>query len=94
MSASLFNKGLLFRYDICFYIYISISFFFVSFQAYEYFEALFTIADGIYGSTFFMATGFHGLHVIIGSIFILISFIRHLKCQFARNHHIGFETAC
>jgi len=71
-----------------------LAFFFVSFQAYEYFEALFTIADGIYGSTFFMATGFHGLHVIIGSIFILISFIRHLKCQFARNHHIGFETAC
>lgn len=71
-----------------------LAFFFVAFQGYEYYEALFTISDGIYGSTFFMATGFHGFHVIIGSIFILICFIRFTLAQFSKKHHIGFETAC
>jgi cytochrome c oxidase subunit 3 len=41
-----------------------------------------------------MATGFHGFHVIIGSIFILICFIRFTLAQFSKKHHIGFETAC
>jgi len=41
--------------------------YFTALQAYEYFEAPFTIADSAYGSTFFIATGFHGLHVIIGT---------------------------
>ena len=42
---------------------------FTAFQGFEYVSANFTISDGIYGSTFFMATGFHGLHVLIGTIF-------------------------
>uniref|UniRef100_UPI0030E3A973 cytochrome c oxidase subunit III n=1 Tax=Byasa confusa TaxID=3078925 RepID=UPI0030E3A973 len=62
-------------------------------QAYEYIEAPFSIADSIYGSTFFMATGFHGLHVIIGTIFLSICFIRHLNFHFSSNHHFGFEAA-
>lgn len=72
---------------ICLGIYFSIL------QIYEYFEAPFTIADRIYGSTFFIATGFHGLHVIIGTIFLIICLIRHLKNHFSRNHHFGFEAA-
>lgn len=71
-----------------------LAFFFVAFQGYEYYEAMFTIADGVYGSTFFMATGFHGFHVIVGSIFILIGFIRFSLTQFSKKHHVGFETAC
>ncbi|RXG59851.1 cytochrome c oxidase subunit 3 [Armadillidium vulgare] len=56
-------------------------------------EASFTIADSIYGSTFFVATGFHGLHVLIGTTFLLICFIRLTKAHFSPTHHFGFEAA-
>nr|YP_009938307.1 cytochrome c oxidase subunit III [Lethe helle]QNU07726.1 cytochrome c oxidase subunit III [Lethe helle] len=74
-------------------ITIMLGIYFTILQAYEYIEAPFTIADSIYGSTFFMATGFHGLHVIIGTLFLLTCFIRHLKNHFSNNHHFGFEAA-
>nr|WKU84170.1 cytochrome c oxidase subunit III [Somula decora] len=67
--------------------------YFTILQAYEYIEAPFTIADAVYGSTFFMATGFHGLHVLIGTTFLLICLIRHLNNHFSKNHHFGFEAA-
>nr|UOR16938.1 cytochrome c oxidase subunit 3 [Aplomya sp.] len=67
--------------------------YFTILQAYEYIEAPFTIADSVYGSTFFMATGFHGIHVLIGTTFLLICLIRHLKNHFSMNHHFGFEAA-
>uniref|UniRef100_A0AB39A5Y8 Cytochrome c oxidase subunit 3 n=1 Tax=Senometopia prima TaxID=3234324 RepID=A0AB39A5Y8_9MUSC len=67
--------------------------YFTILQAYEYIEAPFTIADSTYGSTFFMATGFHGLHVLIGTTFLLICLIRHLKNHFSKIHHFGFEAA-
>nr|YP_010714330.1 cytochrome c oxidase subunit III [Amata multigutta]WDD57558.1 cytochrome c oxidase subunit 3 [Amata multigutta] len=75
------------------FITIILGIYFTILQAYEYFEAPFTIADSIYGSTFFMATGFHGLHVIIGTLFLLICLIRHLNNHFSNNHHFGFEAA-
>nr|YP_009185884.1 cytochrome c oxidase subunit III [Myrmecocephalus concinnus]ALO70718.1 cytochrome c oxidase subunit 3 [Myrmecocephalus concinnus] len=62
-------------------------------QGYEYLEASFTISDAIYGSTFFMATGFHGIHVIIGTTFLLVCLIRHLNNHFSPIHHFGFEAA-
>nr|UDF83696.1 cytochrome c oxidase subunit 3 [Vermileo comstocki] len=62
-------------------------------QAYEYIEAPFTIADAVYGSTFFVATGFHGLHVLIGTTFLIICLIRHLNFHFSKSHHFGFEAA-
>nr|YP_010547184.1 cytochrome c oxidase subunit III [Abia niui]UYK52084.1 cytochrome c oxidase subunit III [Abia niui] len=62
-------------------------------QGYEYFEASFTIADSIYGSTFFMATGFHGIHVLIGSTFLLVNLIRMKNNHFSVFHHFGFEAA-
>nr|WRK21523.1 cytochrome c oxidase subunit III [Tartessus sp.] len=62
-------------------------------QAYEYFESKFSISDSVYGSTFFMGTGFHGIHVIIGTIFILISFLRMMKLHMSNIHHVGFETS-
>nr|UBN08978.1 cytochrome c oxidase subunit 3 [Panesthia tryoni tegminifera] len=67
--------------------------YFTVLQAYEYLEASFTIADSVYGSTFFMATGFHGLHVIIGTTFLLTCFLRHLFFHFSSDHHFGFEAA-
>nr|QFX74887.1 cytochrome c oxidase subunit III [Pleonexes koreana] len=66
---------------------------FTALQAMEYMEASFTIADSVYGSTFFVATGFHGLHVIIGSIFLFVMLIRHMNMQFSKNHHLGFEAS-
>nr|AMX74009.1 cytochrome c oxidase subunit 3 [Scydosella musawasensis] len=61
-------------------------------QAYEYIEAPFTISDSVYGSSFYMATGFHGLHVLIGTTFLLICLLRHLKNHFSSTHHFGFEA--
>ena len=62
-------------------------------QILEYFEASFTFADRIYGSTFFIATGFHGLHVIIGTLFLIVILMRHIKWEFRKDHHFGFEAA-
>nr|QKD74991.1 cytochrome c oxidase subunit 3 [Suillia sp. HeleYD1] len=67
--------------------------YFTILQAYEYVEAPFTIADAVYGSTFYMATGFHGVHVLIGTTFLLICLIRHLNFHFSKSHHFGFEAA-
>nr|QWQ55656.1 cytochrome c oxidase subunit III [Zichya tenggerensis] len=72
---------------------ILLGIYFTMLQAYEYIEAPFTISDAVYGSTFFMATGFHGLHVIIGTTFLLTCLLRHLMCHFSPNHHFGFEAA-
>jgi len=62
-------------------------------QRYEYIHATFTIADGIYGSTFYVTTGFHGLHVIIGTTFLIVCLIRHINYHFATDHHVGLEAA-
>lgn len=66
---------------------------FTGFQAFEYVSANFCISDGIFGSTFFMATGFHGFHVIIGTIFLTVCLFRLLLNQFSIQHHFGFEAA-
>nr|UXG57160.1 cytochrome c oxidase subunit 3 [Procecidochares utilis] len=79
------NQGLFFT--------ILLGIYFTILQAYEYMEAPFTIADSIYGSTFFMTTGFHGIHVLIGMTFLLVCLIRNLNCHFSKNHHFGFEAA-
>lgn len=67
--------------------------YFTSLQLIEYIEAPFTIADSIYGSTFFVATGFHGLHVIIGTLFLFFCYIRLSHLHFSPHHHFGFEAA-
>lgn len=75
------------------FITIILGAYFTILQAYEYIEASFAIADRIYGSTFFMATGFHGLHVIMGTLFLIVCLIRHLLKHFSNQHHFGFEAA-
>ncbi len=62
-------------------------------QAYEYGHAAFTIKDGVYGSNFYMATGFHGLHVIIGTIFLSVCAYRVWRKDLTPKAHIGFEAA-
>ncbi|MCB1506122.1 MAG: cytochrome c oxidase subunit 3 [Hyphomicrobiaceae bacterium] len=66
---------------------------FTACQAFEYGHAAFNFAGHIYGSTFFMATGFHGAHVIIGTIFLFVCLIRALKGHFTPKQHFGFEAA-
>nr|YP_010272360.1 cytochrome c oxidase subunit III [Phlogotettix cyclops]UKE80357.1 cytochrome c oxidase subunit III [Phlogotettix cyclops] len=75
------------------FITIILGLYFTVLQAVEYNEAPFTMADSVYGSTFFMATGFHGIHVIIGTLFILISTLRILKLHLSSYHHMGFEAS-
>nr|YP_010736837.1 cytochrome c oxidase subunit III [Macropsis hainanensis]WEP24711.1 cytochrome c oxidase subunit III [Macropsis hainanensis] len=74
-------------------ITIILGIYFSMMQLYEYIEASFSIADSIYGSTFFVSTGFHGIHVLIGTTFILIKFLRTKNLHFSKNHHMGFEAA-
>lgn len=66
---------------------------FTALQAMEYYEAPFTIADSVYGSTFYIATGFHGLHVIIGTIFLIVSLVRIVEHQLTKHHHNGYEAS-
>nr|AFP16925.1 cytochrome c oxidase subunit III [Ptinus rufipes] len=74
-------------------ITIVLGIYFTALQGYEYVEAPFTISDSVFGTTFFVATGFHGLHVIIGTTFLAVCLIRHLKAHFSPIHHFGFEAA-
>ena len=62
-------------------------------QAYEYSHAAFGFKGNIYGATFFMATGFHGFHVIVGTIFLAVCLLRMLNGQMSQEKHIGFEAA-
>jgi cytochrome c oxidase subunit 3 len=62
-------------------------------QAYEYSHATFNFSGHIYGSTFFMATGFHGFHVLVGTIFLAVCLARALAGQFSPTQHLGFEFA-
>ena len=67
--------------------------FFLGFQVYEYDHAHFKFTDGIYASTFFMATGFHGFHVLVGTIFLFVCWVRAKKGHFTPKGHFGFEAA-
>lgn len=66
---------------------------FTAIQAAEYAEAAFSFGGHIYGSTFFMATGFHGAHVIIGTIFLSVCLFRAHRGHFKPDHHFGLEAA-
>jgi cytochrome c oxidase subunit 3 len=66
---------------------------FTCLQGLEYVNAPFNISDGIYGSCFYMTTGFHGFHVFIGTIALFVSFVRIVLNHFTNKHHFGFESA-
>ena len=72
---------------------IGLGLLFTSIQAYEYWGAPFKFGDNIYTSTFFMATGFHGFHVIVGTIFLIVCLVRAYKGHFSPRQHFGFEAA-
>lgn len=66
---------------------------FTGLQAYEYISASFTMSDGVYGSIFYLLTGFHGFHVLVGTCFLTVCLYRVYKNHFTREHHFGFEAA-
>ena len=66
---------------------------FTGLQVVEYYDAPFSISDSVYGSCFFLTTGFHGFHVFIGTVFLFISFVRVVFNHFTSTHHFGFEAA-
>lgn len=72
---------------------VALGFAFLCFQAYEYIHAHFGFTQGIYPSTFYMATGFHGFHVLVGTIFLFVCWLRARKGHFTPERHFGFEAA-
>ena len=66
---------------------------FTALQYYEYSESSFTMSDSVYGTVFYASTGLHGLHVIIGTLFILVGFIRIINYHLTDTHHQGHEAA-
>jgi heme/copper-type cytochrome/quinol oxidase subunit 3 len=77
--------------NIAFAFTIILAFVFTGLQVCEYMDAPFALSDGVYGSTFYMATGFHGFHVILGTIFLIVCALR--THHFSKIHHVGFEAA-
>ena len=75
------------------WIAILLGILFTGFQAYEYSHAAFGFSGNIYGASFFMATGFHGAHVIIGTIFLIVCLARAYAGHFTPERHVGFEAA-
>ena len=76
---------------------VALGFLFISLQAYEYYHAYhelnLKLTSGMYGTTFFMLTGFHGLHVTLGAIMLFVVMIRAMKGHFTEEHHFAFEAA-
>lgn len=66
---------------------------FTGLQALEYFDAPFTISDSVFGSCFYLTTGFHGFHVFVGTVSLFVSFLRIGFNHFTSTHHFGFESA-
>jgi cytochrome c oxidase subunit 3 len=77
-------------YGLIFTIILAIAF--TGLQGIEYTVSSFTLSDGAYGSCFYFGTGFHGLHVIIGTLFLLVGFWRMLAYHLTENHHLGLES--
>nr|ALO64734.1 cytochrome c oxidase subunit III [Nomada fabriciana] len=78
---------------ISLFLTIILGIYFSMLQMFEYLESSFCLNDSVYGSIFFMSTGFHGLHIIIGTSMLLIVFIRLMKNHFSSIHNFNFESS-
>lgn len=86
------QKGRQFQLKLGLALTIILGLIFVSLQIHEYAEAAFSIRDGIYGATFYMLTGFHGFHVMLGTVMLIIIFLRALAGHFTAQRHFAFEA--
>jgi len=75
------------------FITVILGIYFTSLQLWEYHEAGFSIYDSTYASLFFIATGFHGFHVLVGTLFLITCFVRIYLNHFSSHHHFGFEAS-
>ncbi len=82
-----------FKSIISLFITVCLGVYFLYMQYLEYSEAQFAISDGVYGRTFFIATGFHGIHVIVGTLFLTYSLFNLISAKLLFNHHFSFEAA-
>jgi len=80
-------------FAIALFLTILLGCLFTYIQVYEYKHAQFHISTTVYGSLFYLITGFHGLHVLIGTIILIVCLIRHIFYHFTRDHHLGLELA-
>jgi len=71
---------------------IALALIFTGVQGFEFYEAPFTISDGSFGSCFFFATGAHGLHVLVGTIFLIVALFRLINYHLTHHHHVGYEA--
>lgn len=74
------------------FVTISLAILFTICQILEYFNSDYTISDSVYGSSFFLSTGMHGIHVIIGTTFLIFGILRVYNYQVTANHHVGLEA--
>ena len=87
------KEGKFFEAQLFLILTLALAFLFIIIQLFEYFSAPFDISDGAYASIFYICTGFHGFHVIIGAIFISVMLWRLYNAHFSIMHHFGFEAA-
>nr|QDP17896.1 cytochrome c oxidase subunit 3 [Parachtes limbarae] len=97
VSVTWAHQGLLNNKNKIFYFALGMTWFlgvyFLSLQGFEYLMAMFDISYSVYGSIFYMATGFHGFHVLVGSLFLIVIWFRASQWHFSSVHHFGFEAA-
>jgi cytochrome c oxidase subunit 3 len=75
------------------FITIVLAIIFTALQGFEYIEAPFSFADSVFGTVFYASTGLHGLHVIVGTIFLAVAFVRIIQYHLTDSHHNGFEAS-
>jgi cytochrome c oxidase subunit 3 len=75
------------------FVTVFLGIYFTFLQVGEYYDASFSLRDGVFGSVFFVATGFHGFHVLVGSTFLFVCLVRLAVYHFSGGHHFGFEAA-
>ena len=75
------------------WITVALGVLFLGIQVFEYGHAAFSLTDGLYPSTFYLATGFHGFHVFVGTTFLIVCALRASNNQFKASKHIGFQSA-
>lgn len=79
--------------NLALFVTVILGVYFTGLQWYEYQEAGFRISDSVYGSIFFIGTGFHGFHVLVGTIFLIVCLVRSIFWHYREVHHFGFEAA-
>jgi len=93
MTFNICSAGKRYKTILSLSITVLLGTYFTILQIIEYKETTFTIADRVFGSIFFISTGFHGVHVITGTIFLFVCLLRLIKFHFSKRHHFGFEAA-